>query len=219
MLEKENEGSKFRNFFYEINMSIKEIVDSTANTCTINELELNNVPVDINRDKDEFYIETDSTYYSKSQALYGKNTTVIVNNDYFYNEAFIIESSPILDETCSKIKIKIKFNNYHYKEKVKVNAMAFKRPFRLRSFDDYINAHKFIFDLVLNEYKFIVAMMDDKIYIYSEQKFDENEFMKYSNAIKLALGFVACDFAGGEEWYFSVTGNIDDIGEIEYLSS
>lgn len=219
MLKKKNEGTKYREFFEDVNKAINEIVNSVTNTCSINELKLNNVPVEINRDKKEFNIKTDFKYYSTSQALYGKNIEVIVNNDYVYNDAFIIESSPIIDETSSKIQIKIKFNNYYYKEKVKVNVMVFKKPFRLQSFDDYINANKFIFELVLNEYRFIVAIKDDKIYIYSEQKFDENEFMKYSDAIKLALGFVVCDFAGGEECYFSITGNIDGIGEIEYLSS
>lgn len=219
MLKEKNEGAKYREFFEDVNKAINEIVNSVTNTCSINELKLNNVPVEINKDKKEFNIKTDFKYYSTSQALYGKNIEVIVNNDYVYNDAFIIESSPIIDETSSKIQIKIKFNNYYYKEKVKVNVMVFKKPFRLRSFDDYINANKFIFELVLNEYRFIVAIKDDKIYIYSEQKFDENEFMKYSDAIKLALGFVACDFAGGEECYFSITGNIDGMGEIEYLSS
>lgn len=126
----------------------------------------------------------------------GKYSTLEVEN-FTFEKSFITSFSKFKDT----MQLKIKTNDFYYKKnkEEKYNIVIWNKPKQLNRIDSFINdnANSMFLCFKLNEINFTVLNFDnEKLFLVSDQTLEKDVFMKYERCIRLALGFIMCDFIG-----------------------
>ena len=129
-----------------------------------------------------------------------EQTHIDVNIDrkYFLPDALLVYDTSSREYT-------LKYSNIAYKrtDENTYNVAILNKPEQLKKVSDYIidNSNISVAEFDLLDQHFLLMVWSEKIFIISDNKIKENEFFKYVRGIKLAIGFLTCDFIGGDEIY------------------
>lgn len=206
-----------RKFFKSVHNKVNDI-NNISHKCTIEELDINDVPVYIDDNKENAYIEVAANLYRKANNSLGQYINITVNDRYYFKKAFITNIQHIAKD-FEHINLEIKLNEYYYGAPGCVNMSVLNLTDKIHSFDVLFEAGSLYSKFLFQGHNIHLAIIGKKLYIYSEDEVEEEEFLKITNAIKTAIGFLSCSFIGEKEIYLRLSGNMDGFKNIEYLKS
>lgn len=212
-----NNTNLIRKFFQEVDNSLNNTENIDDNIiCTINQLNINNLPATIDLASDTLFVTIPIDKYKIANNLLGKNIVVTANDRYIFEDAFIknIEHIP---NNFENITLHIILNGFCVGESKTLNLCVFELPNKIHKLSDFFASASQYAEISINNYNFHIAIMHNRLFIYSEHSFEEKEFLKMTNAIKLALGFLSCSFIGGKELCLFINATFPNFSHISYL--
>lgn len=168
-------------------------LDSSENV-TFGNYKIKSAQVNRNEQKANISIEGIS-YIDAENAFYEAGTLKIDN--FSFEKSFITGYTFNRSKTIFTLAIgNLSFinNNKHT-----FNIAIWEKPQQLDRIDSYINDNVNFTFLCFELYgiKFTIINQNDKLFLVADRDITEDKFLKYTRGIKLALGFLMCDFIGG----------------------
>lgn len=217
MLNNINDANLIRKFFQQVDNVLNNIENIDDNiVCKIDLLNINNIPAKIDLESDILSITIPIDKYQIANDFLGKNIVVIVNDRYIFEEAFINNIKHV-PNNIENTTLNIVLNGFHVGESKTSNMCVLKLPNKIHQLSNIFESASQYAEISIHNHNFHMAILHNRLFIYSENSFDEKEFLKIINAIKLALGFLSCCFIGGKELYLSINGTFPNFSNISYL--
>lgn len=208
---------KIYNFFQKVDNEILNITKIRC-MCSIKGKRIKNIPIEINEDKNKaiLYLPNTPKLTHSIQCLKKNEFDIIVDTDYMYRHVFVIKVETKFPENI--ICLTVGLNGYTYKKKTKVNMAIVDLNSAIDLSRCIVTAPGCV-EFLLDSYKFRITIGDKNLYLYSYKKLQETDFLKYLQAIKLALGFITGVFIGGKSCVFSTKSFLGKFLKINYLKN
>lgn len=206
-----------RNFFENVHNKVYNI-NNISQKCNIKELDIKDVPIKIDTNKENAYVDIAANLYTKANNLLGQYINITVNDKYYFENAFITNIQ-FLTNDFEHIQLEIKLNGYYYGLPGDVNTAVLNLTDKIQHFDVLFAATTLYANFSFQRHNIHLAIVRKKLYIYSEDKVAEDEFIKITNTIKSAIGFLSGSFMGEKVIYLRLGGDMNDFKDIEYLKS
>lgn len=166
--------------------------------------------VEVNRDKHRAILNVEGISLKEAENAIGEKGTLYIG-DFIFENSFITSYVYNFGET----KFTLATNNILYKNnnKKSFNIAIWNKPQQLNRLDSYINDNVNVALLCfkLYEINFTLISKNDRLFLVADRELEENKFLKYERGIKLALGFLMCDFIGGPDIFLLTDKKITNI--------
>lgn len=166
--------------------------------------------VEVDRNSHRAILNVEELDLIKAENAIGKKETLHIGD-------FILENSFITSYSYNspEAEFTLAINNILYKNsnKTSFNIAIWNKPKQLNRLDSYINDNVNVALLCfkLYEINFTLINKNDRLFLVADRELEENKFLKYKRGIKLALGFLMCDFIGGPDIFLLTDEKITNI--------
>ena len=201
----------------ELNIELENI-DNKLNTLlsTLNSSEnitfgnLAVISADVNINEHKAILSVKKINLIEAENTIGEVERLTIGNFNFDN-SFILNYK----QTETKTQFTIAINNLSYinNDNESFNIAIWEKPQQLNRLNSYIkdNVNATFLLFTLYEINFTLMCKKDKLFLVADRELEEKEFLKYIRGIKLALGFLMCDFMGGTDTFLLTDENITEI--------
>ena len=168
------------------------------------------ISADVNINEHRVILSVENLNFIESENAIGEEGTLYIG-DFIFENSFISDCNL----TPNRTQFTLVTNNISYRnnDKTSFNIAIWRKPQQLNRLDSYINDNVNVAFLrfTLYEINFTLMCKNDKLFLVADREREEKEFLKYIRGIKLALGFLMCDFMGGTDTFLLTDENITEI--------